>query len=812
MKAVIMAGGLGTRLRPLTCQVPKPMVPVMNRPILEHTILLLKTYNFRNIIILLYYLPDVIKDYFGDGSGLGVKLDYIIAKDDFGTAGAVKQAASRLQERFLVLSGDAITDIDLDELTGFHINKKAISTIALTKVDNPSPYGISIADSDDRITRFLEKPSWSQVFSDTVNMGIYMLEPEIFDYIPEEKEYYFAKDVFPALLMENKPVFGYTSDCYWKDIGDLKTYSQVHWDAMNNLITLENQAELRDGNIFLGENCEIDENVKLQNVVFGDNCKVRSGAEMANVILGANVEVGENCQLRNDVIADNCKVGKNTIINDDVYISNDVNIGADSFINTNIKIWPQKSIDFASIVNSSIVWGDTWQREVFVNSRVTGLTNYELTPEFAAKLGASFGAWVGKGKHVLLGRDATHASRMIYRAIITGLMSAGVNISTLQVLPIPLIRYALLSSVRTGGVYIRLSPYDRKMTDILFFDGAGRDLPTSISKAVERVFFREDFPRVDSEEVGEIKYPGRVTEFYITDFLKNTRLDVIKNANYRIVIDYSYGSATEIFPSIIGDLECEIISLNAHLDHNKLSKSKEEFDNALQQLSGIVRSTNSNMGFLIDPGAEKIIAVDETGEIIPSERFAVLITQLFLKSNQPRKVAAPVCVPSQIEELSLEHGFELVYTPDADSAIIKATEDTDVDFAVGIRGGFIFTAFHFAFDGMYALVKTLELLTINSVSLHELNQSIPRKFFKTAIVPCPWESKGTVMRKMTELSEGKPRVLVDGVKLIFEDGWVLVLPDHDRAVCHVMVEAAEEHRCHSLIAEYENHVKEFIDS
>ena len=212
MKAVVMAGGKGTRLRPLTCDRPKPMVPVVNRPMLEHVIDLLRLHGFCDIIATLYYMPEVIQDYFGGGDRFGVRMHYAIEDTPLGTAGSVKACERYLDSTFLVISGDALTDIDLSAAVEFHKAKGAIATIVLTHVTSPLEYGVVITDDDGRITRFLEKPSWSEVFSDTVNTGIYVLEPEALRLFGAGQNFDFSKNLFPMILKKGLPLFGYVAE------------------------------------------------------------------------------------------------------------------------------------------------------------------------------------------------------------------------------------------------------------------------------------------------------------------------------------------------------------------------------------------------------------------------------------------------------------------------------------------------------------------------------------------------------------------------------------------------------------------------
>lgn len=203
MKAIIMAGGEGSRLRPLTCDRPKPLVPVLGKPIMEYGIELLKKHGIKDIGVTLQYLPNAIIDYFGDGSKWGVNLQYFLEEVPLGTAGSVKNAETFLDESFLVISGDALTDFNLSEIIAFHFKKQSLATIVLTVVSNPLEYGIVITDSANNITSFLEKPGWGEVFSDTVNTGIYVFEPDILKLIPEKTVFDFSKDLFPKILAKN---------------------------------------------------------------------------------------------------------------------------------------------------------------------------------------------------------------------------------------------------------------------------------------------------------------------------------------------------------------------------------------------------------------------------------------------------------------------------------------------------------------------------------------------------------------------------------------------------------------------------------
>src|SRR3989337_1493430 len=216
-----MAGGEGSRLRPLTIARPKPMIPIVNKPCIEHILLLLKRHGIREVVITVQYLASSIQEYFGDGSSWDMDITYSVEDTPLGTAGSVKHAARSLTEPFLVISGDALTDFDLTKVIAFHQAKKSMATITLNRVPNPLEYGVVIINEDGAIRQFLEKPSWGEVFSDTVNTGIYVLDPRIFEYYEAGRPVDFSQDVFPELLRAGEPIFGYVADGYWCDVGNI---------------------------------------------------------------------------------------------------------------------------------------------------------------------------------------------------------------------------------------------------------------------------------------------------------------------------------------------------------------------------------------------------------------------------------------------------------------------------------------------------------------------------------------------------------------------------------------------------------------
>ncbi len=838
MKAVIMAGGFGTRLRPLTMNIPKPMVPVVNVPVMHRIITLLKKHGLTEIIALVYYYPEVIMNYFKDGKDFGVKISYVKAEADFGTAGSVKNASELIgNDEFVVISGDVLTDVDISKAIDYHFDKKSKATIVLTRVKNPLPYGIVIVKDTGEISRFLEKPSWGEVFSDTINTGIYVLNPSVLEFVPYKQEFDFSKDLFPILLEKKIPFYGFSMENYWRDIGTLGDYLEAHLDCLSGVVNVEIYGEritLEKANVYLGKNTQIENYDRFRGVVVvGENVKIGKNVKIVNSVIGSNCEIGDDCEITNsviwagtkikdrakltlDVVGYECVIGEDAEINENVFISDHCTIGNRAKLMSNIKLWPWKVVEDDSILSKSLVWEDKWLKELFTESRVSGISNVEMTPEFGAKLGAAFGAFLGQGKTVLVSRDADNVSRMMNRALICGLISAGLDVDDLRTAPIPMVRHELRSGRYAGGLHVRKSPVDKHQTDIIFFDSNGSDLPVSKAKAIERLFFGEDFPRVHYSKVGTINFPVRVVEGYIAKFLSNLNIEFIERQNFKIVIDYSNGVAVTIFPNILGQLGCQVVSLNAYLDSSKLTRSEEEFEKALNELARIVTSIRYDVGFMLNPGAERIWVVDERGKFIENNRLLSVVVKLYLEANRNKvkKIAVPITASLEVDMIANEYGVKVVRTKDSHYGMMEAVlKDPDIKFVGGTKGGFIFPEFLFASDGMFAISKILELIAITGMKIGEIEKSLPRLFLKRKLVPCPRDLKGKVMRFATLESEKYKRQLIDGVKIFMDDvTWILVLPDRQRNEVHLFAESDDEKKVEQLLEDYSDKVKLWMKS
>lgn len=363
MKAVLLVGGEGTRLRPLTCNTVKAMVPIVNRPFLEHLLAYLRSHGVDDIVVTLCYLPDCIERSLGNGMKSGVKLAYVMEETPLGTAGAVKNAESHLDGTFFVFNGDIITNIDLRAMLSFHRDRHALATIALTPVENPSAYGVVETAGDGRVERFIEKPSPGQASTNLINAGVYILEPAVLRGVADGTRCMFEHHVFPALLSDRAPVFAYPTRDYWIDIGTPEKYRQVQYDLLLGKCAshLENGATPGDrvrtkgtevhpsavveGPVAFGANCSIGPGARITGpAVLGDGCIISDGSTVEKTILWRNVRVGPGASVRDSVIGDNCSVGNHAIIDAGSVVGDNVVITAGSHLQTGDRVWPDTTL------------------------------------------------------------------------------------------------------------------------------------------------------------------------------------------------------------------------------------------------------------------------------------------------------------------------------------------------------------------------------------------------------------------------------------------------------------------------------------
>ncbi len=826
MKAVVKAGGEGTRLRPLTSNQPKPMVPIVGKPCMEHILDLLKRHGFEDVVVTLAFLPQAIRSYFGTGEALGLNIQYSVEELPLGTAGSVRLASDALDETFLVISGDALCDVDLGALVAFHKEKGASVTIGLKSVDNPLEFGIVVTDEDGKIERFLEKPSWGQVFSDTINTGIYVVEPEVLKHIPTEGPYDFSKELFPLLLEMGRPLYGFVMDGYWQDIGNLDQYREANFDALDEKVHLEIGGIRLRGNVWIGEGAEIDDVEGVEGPAYiGTNARIARDATVAPyTILSSGVTLRERARTTRTVIDSSTHIGRSTVIDgaiigrscdirdhvriqEGVAIGDEVTIGSESSIMPHVRIYPYKEVETGSQVYENLIWESRASSRLFGKDGVEGLVNVDLTPETAVRLAAALGTALKRGGRVVASRDSGGACRMIKRCLISGLNATGVNVADLRVSSPAVSRHVLKTQAFDAAIHVGTSHLDPEAVFIRIYEPPGILLTASLQKEIEKNFTRQEIRRVASDSVGTVSYPARVRESYAQDLLDQLDRDAVRERNFRLVVDYGYSAASFVLPLVVGPLGVEAIS--AHGFFAEESASRQTLTQAIGNTKRLVTAVGADLGAVFDTAAERLFLVDDQGKAVPVEQTLLLFLKLLGDRGATGKVAFPVTVTSQVDAL-VNGSLEVVRTPHSLADLTRAASGDGVVFAGAVGGGYVFPQFLPAYDAVASLVKLLELLAPAGRPLSELVAELPASTLIHRQLACPWAKKGLVMRLLNEQLAGRDLDLTDGIKLSSERGWTQVLPDPDEPLLHIYAEGASTAESAELEGEIRHLVEEIM--
>jgi mannose-1-phosphate guanylyltransferase/phosphomannomutase len=825
MRAVVMAGGEGTRLRPLTSNQPKPMVPIVGKPCMEHILELLRKHGVEEVVVTVAFLPQAIRSYFGDGSALGLDIQYSVEEVPLGTAGSVRLASGRLSDTTLIISGDALCDIDLTQLMAFHKEKGADVTIGLKSVDNPLEFGIVVTDEDSRIERFLEKPSWGQVFSDTINTGIYVLEPEVLAHVPTQGPFDFSKELFPLLLEMGRPMYGHVCDGYWQDIGNLDQFRQANFDALDEKVDLGIPGLRLRGNVWIGEGVEIDDLEGVAGPSFiGSHCRIApDAAVMPYTVLGSGVTLRERAQVSRSVIdfgtyigraaivegavlGRNCDVRAHARLHEGVAIGDQVTLGVQSVIYPGVRIYPYKEVESGAQLHESLIWESRASTRLFGKDGVSGLVNVDVTPEAAVRLGAALGTALKRGAWVVATRESPSAYRMIKRAVIVGLNSAGVNVADLQTLPSAVGKHHLNAQNLDAGLHIGGSPTDAELVRISIFERPGIALSAAMERDVEKHYSRQELRRVPFAEVGTIMYPNRARESYADALLASLDAEAIRAREFKIVVDYGYSAASLVLPFVLGKLGVEAIAAHP-FDPEGIPRTSGV--NWIDQGRRLVGAVGADLGAVFDRAAERLNLIDEQADEVPTDRTLLLFLRLLGSNGRHGKLVLPTTVTGQAEQLA-SNGLEVVRTPASLPELTKAAAGDGVLFAGATGGGYAFPEFLPAYDAIASLCKLLELLAPLDKPVSALVAELPVPTLLHTVVQCSWALKGTVMRVLNERFADGDVDLRDGLKVFDDRGSAQVLPDPDEPLIHIYAEGLTPELSTELEGEFRSLVSDVI--
>ena len=637
MKAIVMAGGEGTRLRPLTEGRPKPMVELLGRPVLERTVDLLKANGVRDICFTLRYLPGQIRDWFGDGEKFGVNITHRVETEPLGTAGGVRACRDFIgDDEVLILSGDAVCNFDLRALLEFYEKRRAEAVLALFEHPEPTRFGLVITEPDGRVTAFSEKPSWDRVLTGTVNTGIYLLSPEVVDLIPEGKPYDFGKELFPRLLQEGRRLYAMPAQSYWCDIGSPEAYRRCCVDAAAGRIGLDLKApEIRPGvhahvplegvkvtpPVYVGEGCTVEAGAELgPNAVLSRGSHVGKGSRVRDsVINGAWVDRG--CVLDGAIVGRDARIGAGAGLGRECVVGDGAHIGDNCVLAPGVRIWTDRQVAAGRRVSRSVTGETPAEPASFTDqSTLRGVLGVSLTPEIALALGAE----LGRDARVGVAFSGGNGARLVADALLCGVSASGGEAVRLDAgFEAQLAGVAGLFAL-ASAVFVRQA--GEEITAV-FMTGAGTPLSTDRRRKLEAAV-GGDHPRPAPETGGASTVSG-AARAYISGAVDMLRRAVGPRPNISLAVT---GRNAEN-----RTLRCVLAGLGFTV--------------------GKVRPGTASFSLL--PGGFAFEARDERGrELDP--RHALAAAALAAMRLKLSPLAAPRELPAAAERLAVRYGCTLI--------------------------------------------------------------------------------------------------------------------------------------------------------
>ena len=761
MKAIIMAGGEGTRLRPLTCDCPKPMIQLMNRPVMQYALVLLKGHGVTQVAATLGYLPDAIMDVFGGGDAYGVDLRYYVEPAPLGTAGGVRQAADFLDETFVVLSGDGVTDLDLSKALAFHRERGALATLVLKRADNPLDYGVVLTEADGRVRAFHEKPDWSEVVSDTVNTGIYLLEPEALRHIPEGRPCDFGHDLFPALVRAGLPVYGYVTDGYWCDIGDVRAYLAAHADAMEGRIRLDgllpgparvaqmagasvDRSAVLEGPCLIGSNARVLAGAYVGPYsVIGPDCVVGESASVKRSVLWRGARLERGAQARGCVLGAGARLGAGAQVYEEAVLGSQACAGRRAIVLPGVKLWPDKQCGDGERLEANLVWGHR------PTARFTGGALALSGPSQAARAAQALCAAL-MPRELLLGRGADGAADAQWHAAASGAMAQGAQVLDAGICPLAQLRHAQRA---LGADCAALVTAD----GLIPLDRHGARLLSRSQRALLAQYDRQDFAAPFSAATPAIRPAGPTDAAYVAHAAAMFRADpddappvalFSEDARLLALAERAYRRA---------GLSVRIAADEADLDPvpNELAVRLEAEGFSLADANG-----------MLDEGERQLLhawtalARGETTLLLP-----VQATRAIHTLAQRRKARA--------EYVAGEEALWL-------SALAERFP----------------AQFELQCDGVAGSLAALCALIEARLTLADWRRAMPALPRRSRSVNIPIAQAGRVLRALAQRE--RDAELGGGMRLRRKDGWAWIGPDERRAAFRVVAEAISDETAREL--------------
>lgn len=786
-----MAGGEGTRLRPITCDVPKPMAQVVGKPVMQYAVEHLKSHGITEIASTLHFLPDAIRNWFGDGSRWGVSMRYAVEEAPLGTAGSVRALRSFLNETFIVISGDALTDIDLTGAAAFHMENQSDVTLVLKAVESPVEFGVVIAGGDGRVERFLEKPAWPDVFSDTVNTGIYIIEPHVMDMIAEGAKADFARDLFPELMKHGARLFGWPAEGYWCDIGNPQQYASAQFDILDKRVRVDiGLPELSPG-IFVAEDavvspgavltrpcavleraCVADGAVVGPYAVVGRDCSVERGASLSYAVLQDGVRVGASARLERATVCAGAVIGERASLKEGAVVGAGARIGADAAVERNVAVWPAISIENHASVRRTQQRGSRFPRSLFGECGITGEFNDELSAENAASIAMALGSTLAAGSRVGVAVWGGPVAALLREAFDSGLLSTGVSCVDLGELALPAMRFAARRLRLDGAVHV--AARSERVT-ISLLDSRGADIGPAQERKIEDALAKGSYRKVKAADIADMLNIGGISLFY-----GNELFGGMEKAQRPGTIGI-YGPDEALNRLAETALE--------EMGYTCVSCSQ---DATLQEAARRSVTERVKLGLFLDNAGNDFAFIDEQGNVYDGNRLAVMLAMAAMdRGIAAGTVPLPVTANMHFEELATGRGVAVERTPAGRSDWLRhACHSTDE------RMCWLFQ------DGAYAAMSLMETLVKENMELSAYAARIPETFTREQFVECPLEKRGLAMKTLyTQYANSEA---LGGALVTQEHGRVFVTPDKQTSRFRVTAEALSQEFAEELAMSFKD--------
>jgi mannose-1-phosphate guanylyltransferase / phosphomannomutase len=625
-----------------------------------------------------------------------------------------------------------------------------------------------------------------------------------------------------------KPLYGYVAEGYWQDIGTLDQYRRANFDALDGRVKLNIQGVRLRGNIWVGEGVELADLEAIEGPAYLGNYSrigsrasigpysvlstsvtLRDHARTTRSVIDASTYIGRSAVLEGAIVGKSCDVRPHARLHEGVAVGDSCTIGEQSVVMPGVSIYPFKEVEAGAVVDRHLIWESRTPSRLFGRDAVSGLINVDLTPEIALRIGIALGTALKRGERVVMSRAAPPACRLLKRAVLSGVISTGVHVADLHVMPPAVTRHFLKNQGMGAGIHVRPSAQDPEVMEIQLFEASGAQAAPQFIKEIEKHYLRQEFRRAAHAEVGKISSPARAAEAYVEDLLRRLDVESIRARSFRMVVEYSHSAASLVLPLVLGPLGVEAIGSHPYAGEHAGAPSLAE---SLGQAKRLVTAAGADLGVVLDESGERIYLVDEQAHEVPVEQELLLFLSLLASDGKKGTLALPTTVTSLAEPLVENSELSVRRTPASLADLTRTGATDNVVFAGSVGGGFVFPDFLPAYDGVTSLCKLLELLAPVERPLSELVAALPESTVVHREVRCPWARKGAVMRVVTERVKGKRVETLDGIKVFEKRGWVQVLPDPDEPLVHVYAEGTTAEDAASLEEEFLSLVEEVVSA